>query len=275
MKTILVPTDFSALAHDALSVALSLAKTYSSDIILLHTVAYPVAPPVFGQHLPMMENLIELNQEQADDDRTRLETLTKEAAASGVTITPKLVANDAGLAESITATPVDLIVMASSGASGLEEWLVGSNAEVVIRNAHCPVLVIKKPVADFAPNKVVYAIDVDDALKTPQTYPFRIGQPQAAQQLLYVLTPTDNHDPDGVREWAAEFAKAQQLPTYNVEVRAAKTVPDGILQYADEVDADLLVVYTHARKGLLRLITGSVAEEVVNHADIPVLVMRT
>ena len=56
--------------------------------------------------------------------------------------------------------------------------------------------------------------------------------------------------------------------------RRGTAAPPEILTYADDVDADLVVMATHGRRGLRRLFLGSVAEEVVRHSNRPVLTVR-
>lgn len=275
MRTILVPTDLSSLTDAALSVAVSLARLYRAEVILLHSAIYPLPEPVYAETMTMAagRSTVATYEGLEQDARTALQDFVDNPAYAGVTIVPMLIKNGQGLIQAITDRPADLIVVASKGASGLEEWLMGSNAEEIVRYAHCPVLVVKKPVAHFQPENIVCAVDVDDRLKTIQHYPFQMGE-QGLHQFLYVTTPTDNRDPEGVREWVNGFTYAKGITEFDFVMRSAKTVPEGIIHYADEVKADMIVLFTHGHKGLRHILSGSVAEDVLNHADMPVLIMR-
>ncbi|QDK77502.1 universal stress protein [Spirosoma sp. KCTC 42546] len=276
MKTILVPTDLSPLTDSALSVAVSLARTYGSEVSLLHSVTYPMMmlTPTYAEALPIVtESTLAAYEKIEQDAYQSLQALANNPAYAGVTITPTLLTNGQGLVGAITDQPADLIVMASKGASGLEELLIGSNAEAVVRYAHCPVLVIKHPITHFQPENIVCAVDVDDRLKSKHLYPFQMGE-QGLHQFLYIITPTDNRDPDGVRDWVNEFASTKGITEFEFVTRHAHNVPDGIIQYAEETKADLIVLFTHGHKGLQHLLSGSVAEDVLNHASLPVLIMR-
>lgn len=274
MKTILVPTDLSPMTDNALSVAVSLARTYQSEIILLHSAVYPVPAAAFAEALPVnTEGTLALYDQMEQDARELLDRFADNPAYAGVTIRPTLIMNGEGLVEAITERPADLTIMASEGASGLMEWLVGSNAELIVRHAHCPVLVIKHPVAHFKPEGIVCAIDVDDRLKAVHHFPFLLSE-QGLHQFLYVLTPTDNRDTDGIREWVDDFANAKGISRFEFVIRSARNVPEGIISHANDVKADLILLYTHGYKGLHHLFAGSVAEDVLNHADVPVLIMR-
>ncbi|QMW01027.1 universal stress protein [Spirosoma foliorum] len=274
MKTIVVPTDLSPESDAALSVAVDLARTYPARILLLHSVVYPLPMPAYAEAATITVNrTVEEIQEIEQTAKTALERMASNSAYKGVTILPTLLTNGQGLVDNVADQPADLIVMSSEGASGLEEWLIGSNAESIVRYAHCPVLIIKKPVAHFRPENIVCAIDLDDRLKTTQHYPFQLGE-QGLHQFLYVLTPTDNRVPEGIRDWVNELAKAKGITEFDCAIHQASTVAEGIVEYADEVNADLILVFTHGYKGLRHLLAGSVAEDVLNHSTKPVLVMR-
>lgn len=274
MKTIVVPTDLSPESDAALSVAVDLARTYPARILLLHSVVYPLPMPAYAEAATISVNrTIEEIQEIEQTAKTALERMASNSAYKGVAIRPTLLTNGQGLVDNVTDQPADLIVMSSEGASGLEEWLFGSNAESIVRYAHCPVLIIKKPVAHFRPENIVCAIDLDNRLKAMQHYPFQLGE-RGLHQFLYVLTPTDSRVPEGIRDWVNEFAKAKGITEFDCALHQASTVSEGIIEYADEVKADLIVVFTHGYKGLRHLLAGSVAEDVLNHTKIPVLVMH-
>jgi nucleotide-binding universal stress UspA family protein len=70
----------------------------------------------------------------------------------------------------------------------------------------------------------------------------------------------------------AGFAEPHQLAT---QIRSGGGVSSEIVAFAAEVDADLLVIGTHGRTGVRRLLLGSVAETIVRDAGCPVLVVRT
>lgn len=274
MKTIVVPTDLSPNTTTALSVAVGLARLYKAEIILLHSVVYPMPVPIYAEAVTMtVAGSVNTYKDIDADARRVMQGFVDNPAYAGATITPRLITGGQGLAQAVTDQVADLIVMTSKGASGLEELLFGSNAEFIVRNAHCPVLVIKKPVAHFQPENIVCAVDVDEQLKSVYHYPFQLGE-QGLNQFLYVMTPTDNRDPNGVREWVNDFAAAKGITEFDFVIRTARNVPDGIIEYADEVNADLIVLFTHGNKGLLHMLTGSVAEDVLNHATRPVLIMR-
>lgn len=274
MKTIVVPTDLSAKTDLALTVAVGLARTYQATIRLVHSVVYPLAVPAYAEAatLAVSRNLEECQAIEQDAWKA-LDELAKQAQNNDVSIVPILLTNGQDLVYNVTEQPADLIVMTTEGSTGLAEWLIGSNAEAIVRHAHCPVLVVKEPVTAFKPEKIVCGIDIDERLKAPQLYPFSLGE-HGLHQFVYVTTPTDSHVPEGVRDWVTDFAKTKGIAAFQFDIRTARNVPDGIIAYAEEVKADLIVLFTHGHTGFRHWLAGSVAEDVVNHSPIPVLVMR-
>lgn len=276
MKKIIVPTDLSPHTDAALSVAVDIARQSGATIQLLHAVVYPLPMPNYGYNMTVSmdtDRTATEYQEIEQQAETALRQFVNHPAYRGVIITPTLITNGQGLVSTVTEQLADLIVMASEGASGLAEFLFGSNAEAIVRSAHCPVLVVKRPTTQFNPNNIVCALDLDDRLKAPWHYPFPMGE-HGLHQFLYVTTPTDNRDPEAVRDWIGELVRSKGISKFDITLRPAQNAPDGITRYANEVNADLIVLFTHGHKGIRHLLAGSVAEDVLNHATMPVLVMR-
>lgn len=272
MKTILVPTDLSELANNALAVAADLARTYGAEILLVHYLPFSIAR--ISAYEDSVAIASYLNEEEANAI-TELQQVANNPLFHDISVTPITCHDAEGLYAAMTERRADLIVLATHGTSGWNEWLFGSNAEHIVREAHCPVLVIKQTVVDFAPKNAIAAIDVDDVLKENwPTYPFG-ADGHSLKQFVYVATPTDNLDHEGVHDWMRELAAEKGITDYELHIRQARTVENGILNYAYERQADLIVVYTHGHTGLRHLLQGSVADDVLNHATVPVLIMRT
>lgn len=141
LQTILVPTDFSEAAAQALQVARSLGRDHQSKLVLMTAVfPVPLAPDV---NVPV-NDYVEL-KEEAQRQLTAL--------ANSITDLPvetRVLVGAPGLSIIAVAEncQTDLIVMGTQGRSGLSRLLLGSVAEHVLRHAPCPVLTIKPGTAD-------------------------------------------------------------------------------------------------------------------------------
>lgn len=271
MKTILVPTDLSPLSDNALEVAVNLARTYKAEILLVHYLPFSIAYASIAEDAATIASYLIAQEAKAIDD---IQQVVENPTYQGVTITPIVCRDAGGLYEATTERQADLIVLATHGTSGWSEWLFGSNAEHIVRSAHCPVLVLKKAVVPFAPKNAIAAIDVDEVLKQHWP-PYPLGADgNSLKQFVYISTPTDNLVPEGVHAWMQELAQEKGIDDYELQIRHAHSVEAGILSYADERQADLIVMFTHGHTGLQHLLQGSVAEDVLNHATVPVLILK-
>ena len=143
VKTILVPTDFSADAEKALSTATDLAKLFGARVVVLH--AYLVDIPVVSS----MAGGYALPRGFYEDLRSQatalVENLAKEAATEGIETTGIALQEPVAvvIAAQAESLPADLVVMGTRGLTGLKHVLLGSIAERVVRTAPCPVLTVK------------------------------------------------------------------------------------------------------------------------------------
>lgn len=141
MKTILVPTDFSAHSEKAVAVAIDLAKLSGGTIHLLHCYQVNVGGvSPYGVTVPE-----EFNRQIREAAAKSVEKVEGRIAAEGIPvethITPSYPSEAVSeLAEEIGA---DVIVMGTRGSTGLKHILLGSVAERTLRIAPCPVLTVK------------------------------------------------------------------------------------------------------------------------------------
>ncbi len=163
MKTILVPTDYSDTANNALQYAVGLAEFCHANIILLH--AYQIPVPT-GEVPVMMISPQDLDK----DNAMRIHKLERELVSqtSGSLKFESVVRAGFASDEIIDTAKeknADLIVMGVTGGNKLEEILMGSSTISVIRHAKTPVLVIPKDARFKKIQKIVLAYDYHDEMK--------------------------------------------------------------------------------------------------------------
>lgn len=155
-KRILVPTDFSACAEQALDYAIGLARALGAEIQLCH------CGPMPDYHIPglvspgMREaaaSLVAQISTMVEAAQHEMDALVQRKVTPGVSLTGTLIEGypDEGIARRATEWSADLIVIGSHGRRGLSHVLLGSAAERVLRSAPCPVLVVhSRPVSRAA-----------------------------------------------------------------------------------------------------------------------------
>lgn len=273
MKNILVPTDFSEEARSALQIAVQLSKNIEGRVILANVIDPPEGFDFTAQGVSTnsgFEDIFTLKLiEKMNND------LDEEAAEfPDAQIDTELALGDLiqRINEKVRDDDVDLVIMGTKGASGLQEILVGSNTEKVVRYAHRPVLSVKAGQDEFKGDNIVFASQFDEPLDhvVPHVKSFQKIF-NARLHLLTVNTPRNFINSSETNKRMREFAESHQLQDYTLNIYNHKDEEDGILSFAEEFDMDVISVATHGRTGLSHLLSGSISEGLVNHSSKPVL----
>lgn len=281
MKKILVPTDFSKTAQIAVEVASDIARKANAELILLHVVeeASGTTFNITGEvdvsggweDKVFTMKLIERSKKQ-------MAKAFDELKVNGVKVKQEMRLGTAfhGMRDIIAEQKVDLVVMGTAGQTKMQEMIIGSNTEKVVRHAKCPVLTVhKKPVTTEFKN-IVYATSMskDEEVfsrivrKTQQMY-------DATVHLVRVNTPGNFQRDAVVKKYMQDFAKKLQLKNFTINIFNDLSEEEGIIYFADSLDADLIAMATHGRTGFAHVLAGSIAEDVVSHSKRPVLTLVT
>jgi nucleotide-binding universal stress UspA family protein len=285
MDKILVPTDFSEQSKCALDFSSQVAELNGSSIILLNVIDYPglstvwmgglnviggSEPPVDTVDETFINNLIDKSKEE-------LASLIRNIKIPGLSITPKVLIGNPYfcITEEITNEEIDIIVMGAKGISGLEEILIGSTTEKVVRLAKCPVITVKQYKPPVEIRNIVYASDfeeeqdyiVEQLIKMQKLFKARLN-------LVKVNTPNNFQTNALMNDEMKRFITKYNLTDYTINLYNEYTEEDGITHFAEEINADMIALATHGRTGLMHLLSGSIAEDVVNHAKRPVWTCR-
>ena len=277
MKKILVPTDFSKAAQIAANAAADIALKAEGKLLLLHVIEQPgnnsfsvegqIDPDSGWEEKIFTAKLIEKSRQQ-------LAKLAEDLKAKGVRVMQELRLGNPfhGISTIISEHHVDLVVMGTSGHSRLEEMIIGSVTEKVIRNTNCPVLTIHSKPGNSEYKNIVYATSMsDDERDFARVVKMTQKIYDASVHVVRINTP-NNFQPDFVvAKVMADFVKKIKLEKYSLNTYNDYTEEEGIIHFADSIDADLIVMSTHGRKGFAHVLVGSVAEDVANHAKRPVL----
>ncbi len=283
MITVFVPFDFSQTATHALNFAIGLGKNYSKiSITVFHVVEIPLTTGIgtLGGGLDPIgdfENQM-FFKELVETRKRQLEELEKNYRGEDFSLETKLVIGHAfnGISEAIEEFKPDLVVMGSKGVSGLEEVLVGSNTEKVVRTCSCPVITIKGETSVANMKKVVFASDFKESANETASRIKKIQSLfQAEFHLLIVNTPGNFETSRDSISRINSFIQKHKFENIKTAVYNSLTEESGIIEFAEDIDADLIAMTTHGRTGILHLITGSIAEDVVNHSKRPVWTFKS
>ncbi|MBJ6118932.1 universal stress protein [Pontibacter sp. BT310] len=276
MRRILVPTDFSEQAQYAFEVAINIARRTGAAIKLLHVVEMPRSASFSATgdvvYHDNMEQLYIMRLMEAT--KTNMSKLIAKVSHTGVEVVQEVDVDSIvnKIKRVIAADNVDLIVMGSKGSSGMDEFLIGSNTEKVVRTATCPVLTIKTSNPEFDVKEIVLASNFRREVgKAMDAFKYFQKLFDARLHLVYINTPGAFESSSNLRSKLAHAADKYDLHNYTINVYNDTIEEDGILHFAEDINADMIMMATHGRTGLSHLLSGSIAEDLVNHTSRPVL----
>jgi len=277
MKTILVPTDFSPAAVAAGQFAITLARIFNSNIVLLHVVegVDEGSFNIEGEAVATgsWENKL-FNLKVIEKARKQLAQASSIFVQSGVNVKSVLRMGDAfhGIRSIILEQKADLVVIGSEGTSGFGELLIGSNTEKVVRRSSVPVISVNQKSNVGSVNSIVWAtaLNNEDA-ELPAVLRKLMDIDGTVVHLVRVNTPALFISDSVAREKLNSFAKAMKLKNFTINVYNDYDEVDGIIRFAAGINADLIALSTHGRRGLSHLLNGSIAEDIVNYSRRPVM----
>lgn len=281
MKKILVPVDFSKPAMNAIDVAADIARRTGAQLILLHVIEEIVGDSINVEGEVGAGNSWEnrvFTVKLIEKSKKQLAKLMEDPRFEGVRTRSELRLGTPyhGMNSIIVDHKVDLVVMGTSGRSDLEEMIIGSNTEKVVRTAHCPVLTVHHKPGNREFKNIVYATAMN---RDEEVFSRIVRTTQkvydATVHLVRINTPGNFQRDVVVKKYMADFAKKLQLKNFTINVFNDITEEEGIIYFADGINADLIAMATHGRTGFAHVLAGSIAEDVVSHSKRPVLTFVT
>lgn len=297
-KRILVPVDGSDTADAGLRQAIALARAQGARLRLVNIVdlSAVLAIPEAGFTIDTVIEDLERN------GREVLADATKRAAKAGVKCDTALV-EGAGrrvadhIADQAKRWKADAIVMGTHGRRGLSRVLMGSDAELVLRESTSPVMLVhaaKGKNAGAVFKRIMVPLDGSTTSRSGLAEAITIARGQNARlHLVHVVDRSvvanihnsgiardaviGNLDEFGqaVLEQGVKAAKAKGVTCDTAMIPSSGSrVADKITAEAARWRADLLVIGTHGRSGIKRAIMGSDAELVVRGCTVPVLLVH-
>ena len=270
MKRILVPCDFSDPAIQAFKLASEIARKSGGEVIVLNVIELPVmSDSVLMPALSFEEAFIKDMKVHAEKNFTKMKTKW----ASDVKLTTLIEYGGATSSsrDFVKENKIDLVVMGTHGASGMKEFFIGSNTEKIVRTSPVPVISVKGNTKLSSIKNIVFpnTLDLDQeelTLKVKALQSF-FG---ASLHLLYVNTPSRFRRDIEIKKEMKAFAKRFMLKDYTLTIFNDFTEEEGLQNFVAETKADLVAMATHGRRGLNHLMSGSIAEDAVNHLQCPI-----
>ena len=273
MKRILVPTDFSEHADEALKLAAKIAKKNGSKIFLLNLLELPRE---LNDSIKKESNSPEL-MVYIKKANEKLQKIKEQPYLKGITISTTVQFERAfdGILSFNKKNKIDLIVMGSHGSTGIEEILIGSNTEKIVRLSEIPVLVVKKGSNTFNIKNIVFASDFSEETKKPFIKMIEFAKIfDASLNLVMICTPNSFKTTVVAQKIMKNFISDFKLENYSIHIYNDYNIEKGIINFTNMIGADLIGLCTHGRTGLSHYFYGSISEDIVNHTIKPIITFK-
>jgi len=171
-----------------------------------------------------------------------------------------------------------LIVMGTHGATGFQEFWLGSDANKIVNSAKCPVLVIRDGVTKTDFRKII--LPLDSSFETRQKIPAAIDLAKHLNASIHILGVSTSKDKEADYTVTNYVSQAQ----YNItdhgvvcttEKRLGGNITNVTIGFAQEIQGDIIVVMTEQEPQIGSFFLGKFAQQMVNNSPVPVLVVPT
>lgn len=290
-QRIVVATDFSPPADLAVAQAIHLARRLGAEIALVHAYPFTSAQIAFAENAPRGADVRQVPREVMDLAHDRLDAAYDGVARTGIRASSLLV--DAppheGIAGAARGLDADLVVVGSHGRTGLSRLWFGSVAEKTLRVAPCSVLVARSDLGDGGFGQIVVPTDFSPLSEAAAEIAPTLARRGAVLQHVHCwqmppmfddlgvsLAALSQELEDDAKARGAEWIERHRSADLDVSFLALPgPATHAIRTHLEATKPELVVMGSHGRRGLSRLVVGSVAESTVRHAPCSVLVVRT
>jgi len=269
MKTILVPTDFSESAKNAINYAAEIARLTNANLILFHAFHLPTIPsetpyviPLDGiekAHLSKLKNikkslLHKFNNEINIECETKLGFAIEE------------------INNTIQEKKIDLVVIGMHGGGYLSEKLIGSITTALLRKANCPVLTINENIEFKAIKKIVLACDYEKIISTSILEPLKEFI-KLFKSHVYILNITQESPSNRIIS-GEPFKHALDNFKHSFHFSKNESIVDGINEFVEENKVELIVMLPHKHTFFETIFHERNTKRMAFHTHLPLLALH-
>ena len=265
MKPIIVGTDFSEGSYMALELAIDVANRFQSDIILIWARREKL---LFNdEQLDIMTNL-------AQDKLQTLVDKYQPAMKFGKMrwqITNGKVAP--ALATTATRELASMIIIGTNGASGFEKYWMGSQAVRIVQDSPCPVLTVRQGY-DFHKQLERIVVPIRINANSRQKVPPAASMAKIFDSEVRILGLLDMKEDESALstyvQQSVDYLEKEGV-RYQTEIHPYSNYCDTVMDYCDEIKADLVIINTEQDRIISQIFLGTNAQQIVHRSQIPVL----
>jgi len=275
MRTILLPTDFSDNANNALNYAVEIALLTRSTLHLLH-VYTPVVSPKNQIHALLTDEIHDAKQESLERLTVQSNTIKTMYPALQVVVKTEVGEPISEILSYATEIKPDLIIMGTLGASNITRMLFGSNTASVVEKSNFPVLCIPAGCPYRLPSRILFAttFSFDDIKGVTRLSAFA---KLFESEIIVAHVDTSSHE-ESDDSSMQKFIKEIKLITDYVKVSSLlvsdHNVSMGLDQIINKENIDMLALSTFKRNFLEKFYNPSLTKKMVLYSSVPILVFQ-
>lgn len=270
MKTILVPTDFSAVSRNATLYAGQLAKALGAKIVLFHTYMIPAPTTEMLYMMVSVDEIQKEHEERIKKDAARLFSNFNVEVEWEVRI--GIPSEEIKLL--VMEKAIDLVVMATHGEGGLDK-IIGSTTRNVIRKIKTPVLIIPQNAAFSPIDRITYASDFtyDTSL---QLFNPLLEFINAFNSKLNILHVYKQQEKPSIDEVTGKKDLDEIFKDINHEFNTVSDpdITHGINGFIEKTGAGLLAMVAHKHTFLERIFSRNNTSKMAYETKIPLLALQ-
>jgi nucleotide-binding universal stress UspA family protein len=275
MKTILIPTDFSTNANNALEYAAEISHHTRASLFILH-----VYTPIVSRTNIMSAVIADEVEDAKKEALDKLDVLcnTLKSEYPGISCQSRVSLGEA-VEEILAVTQeinADLIIMGTLGASNLTRTLFGSNTAAVVENSICPVLCIPAGSSFEVPKRILFATNFsyDDIQGVMKLVP--ISRAFNSEIMVgHVDTSTEEEaDEVSMQKFINEVQLATNYSNFSQKIVSDHNVSMGLDLIIQESEVDMVALSTHKRNFFEKFYNPSLTKKISLYSTIPILVFQ-
>ena len=271
-KLIVVGMDFSPLAIKALEYAVLFAEMHDAKILAV----FAIEPPHDLANLLDRDSYNEAQEKAAEKAFEKLigkyETDNREIVYAIDKGRPHIV-----LLHALQEHNAEMMILGSHGQNHREP-VMGTVASKMLRSADCPVVVVPEEVDEPRIKKVMLAVDREFGIREIRRFLRELPRNWDIRVVLSTVVTRPKDFEEEITEAEAHLAKQKAaleklgFDKVETEIIQSEDIIIGLVSHAEkkENEIDLIMMETHGRKGLSHFFIGSITEQVVMHANVPV-----
>jgi nucleotide-binding universal stress UspA family protein len=294
IQKILWAYDGSNESQEALKYAVFLAKKFGSEITGVYISMMHMMSMYINYPHAESEIFYGLMEKAEKNRQARLNSIESELATEGLRFKGKVLKGDPSkdIVGAASDDKSDLIVMGKRGHGLIDRMLVGSTTLRVLRESDIPVLAVKKrdEKDTVEINNILVPLDISEKQDSALNYAIELANMINANISVVYVVRLESYDfeiPYNLLENMIPFASGELSKRVQeaklklgikseikTEVIQGLSPALSIVNHASNKDIDLIVISTHGRKGIKRLILGSVTEKVIQESHCSVLALK-